>query len=179
MRDQWTKLVYQPLMKLEGNQQSPLTLVFVINALDECRSQQDIRTLLQLLTEARNLKNVQLRVLVTSRPEISIRLGFRDISGSMHEDFLLHDISAAMFRHDIAVFLRHELGKIKEERFLAWQTKTCLLKDPVSSSSMPPQYVYLFRIQVGFQKSVWTLFFKGIMTRCGLHKGLMRLMFRF
>ena len=118
MRDQWTKLVYQPLMKLEGNQQSPLTLVFVIDALDECKSQQDIRTLLQLLTEARNLKNVQLRVLVTSRPEISIRLGFRNISGSMHEDFVLHDISAAIIRHDIAVFLRHELGKIKEERLL-------------------------------------------------------------
>lgn len=116
MRDQWTKLVYQPLMKLEGNQQSPLILVFVIDALDECKSQQDIRTLLQLLTEARNLKNAQLRVLVTSRPEISSQ--FHNISGSMHEDFVLHDISAAIIRHDIAVFLRHELGKIKEERLL-------------------------------------------------------------
>lgn len=118
MRDQWIKLVYQPLLRLEGNQQSPLTLVFIIDALDECMSQEDIQTLLQLLTEARSFKNVQLRVLVTIRPESSIHLGFRDISGAMHEDFVLHDISAAIIRHDITVFLRHELGKIKEERLL-------------------------------------------------------------
>ena len=115
MRDQWTKLVYQPLSKLEGDPQSPLILVFVVDALDECGRQQDIRTLLQLLTEARDLKNVQLRVLLTSRPEISIRLGFRAISGSVHEDFVLHDISAAIIRQDIAVFLRHELDKVKDE----------------------------------------------------------------
>lgn len=118
MRDQWTKLAYQPLVKLEGVQQSPLILVFVIDALDECMSQQDIRTLLQLLTEARDFKNLQLRVLVTSRPEISIRLGFRGISRSMHNDFVLHDIPAAIIQHDISVFLKHELSKIKEERLL-------------------------------------------------------------
>ena len=115
MRDQWTKLVYQPLLKLEGDPQSPLILVFVIDALDECGCQQDIRTLLQLLTEARDLKNVQFRVLITSRPEIPIRLGFRAISGSVHKDFVLHEISAAVVHHDITVFLRHELDKIKEE----------------------------------------------------------------
>lgn len=105
-------------MRLEGNQQSPLTLVFVIDALDECMSHQNIRTFLHLLTEARNLKNVQLRVLVTSRPEPSIHLGFRDISEAMHEDFVLHEIPAAIVWHDIAVFLRRELGKIKEKRLL-------------------------------------------------------------
>ena len=115
MRDQWTKLVYQPLLRLGGDPRSPLILVLVIDALDECGRQEDIRTLLQLLTEARNLKNVQFRVLVTSRPEIPICLGFRAISGSVHEDFVLHEISAAVIRHDITVFLRHELGQIKEE----------------------------------------------------------------
>ncbi len=115
MRDQWTKLVYQPLLRLGGDPRSPLILVLVIDALDECERQEDIRTLLQLLTEARNLKNVQFRVLVTSRPEIPICLGFRAISGSVHEDFVLHEISAAVIRHDITVFLRHELGQIKEE----------------------------------------------------------------
>ena len=115
MRDQWTKLIYQPLLKLEGDPRSPLILIFVIDALDECGNQQDIRTLLQLLTEARDFKNVQLRVLVTSRPEIPIRLGFRAISGSVHEDFVLHEISAVVVRHDITIFLRCELDKIKEE----------------------------------------------------------------
>ena len=94
-------------------------MVLVIDALDECRQQQNIRVLLQLLTEARNLKNIQFRVLVTSRPETSIHLGFRNISGSMHEDFVLHEIPKTVIRHDIAVFLKHELNKIKEERLLS------------------------------------------------------------
>ena len=115
MRDQWTKLVYQPLLRLQGDPQSPRILVFVVDALDECGRQEDIRTLLQLLMEARDLKNVQLRVLVTSRPEVPISLGFHAIPGSVHEDFVLHEIPAAVVRHDITVFLRHELGKIREE----------------------------------------------------------------
>ena len=52
---------------------------------------------------------------VTSRPEIPIRLGFRAISGSIYKDFILHEISTAVIRHNIAIFLRHELGKIREE----------------------------------------------------------------
>lgn len=115
MRDQWTKLIYQPLLKLQGDPQSPRILVFVVDALDECGRQEDIRTLLQLLMEARDLKNVQLRVLVTSRPEVPISLEFHAIPGSVHEDFVLHEIPAAVIRHDITVFLRHELGKIREE----------------------------------------------------------------
>ena len=96
MRDQWTKLVYQPLLKLQGDPQSPRILVSVVDALDECGRQEDIRTLLQLLTEARDLKNIQLRVLITSRPEVPIRLGFHAISGSVHEDFVLHEIPVAI-----------------------------------------------------------------------------------
>ena len=115
MRDQWTKLVYQPLLRLGGDSRSPLILILVIDALDECGRQEDIRTLLQLLTEVRDLKNVQFRVLVISRLEIPICLGFRVISESMHEDFVLHEISATVIRHDITVFLRYELDQIKEE----------------------------------------------------------------
>ena len=35
MRDQWTKLVYQPLLKLEGGPRSPLILVLIIDTLDK------------------------------------------------------------------------------------------------------------------------------------------------
>ena len=92
-------------MAAKGDLWLSLILVLVIDASDECGRQQDIRTLLQLLTEARDLKNVQLKVLVTSRPETPIRLVFRAISGSVHEDFVLYEIPAAVIRHDITVFL--------------------------------------------------------------------------
>ena len=54
-------------------------------------------------------------MLITSRPEVLIRLRFRAISESVHEDFVLHKIPVAIIRYDITVFLRHELGKIREE----------------------------------------------------------------
>ena len=118
MRDQWTKLIHQPLMRLSGDPQSPQSFVVVIDALDECSCQEDILTLLQLLTEVKDLRTVQLRVLVTSRPETPIQLGFHAIPGDVHEDFMLHTISPAVVRHDIAIFLSHELNKIRESRSL-------------------------------------------------------------
>lgn len=54
-------------------------------------------------------------MLITNRPEISIRLKFRAISRSIYKDFVLHKISAAVIRHDITIFLRHKLDQIKEE----------------------------------------------------------------
>ena len=119
MRDQWNKLIHQPLMKLSGDPQSPSSFVLVIDALDESGRQEDIQTLLQLLREVKDLHTVQLRVLVTSRPETPIQLGFYAIPGDMHEDFMLHTISPTVVQHDINIFLRHELNKIGKSRSLA------------------------------------------------------------
>lgn len=118
MRDQWTKLIHQPLSKLESNQGPPLILPVVIDALDECERPDDVRLLLRLLAEARTLKFVQLRVLVTSRPEIPINLGFASISGAIHEDFVLHNIALPVVTHDIRVFLKDEMSKIQKKRLL-------------------------------------------------------------
>lgn len=118
MRDQWTQLIYQPLLKLERHTQSSATFVFVVDALDECGRQEEVATLLQLLTGAKDLRTVQLRVLVTSRPETPIQLGFSAIPRNIHEDFILHTISPSIVRHDIAIFLKHELNRIREGRSL-------------------------------------------------------------
>lgn len=118
MRDQWTKLIHQPLSKWKSNPGPPLILPVVIDALDECERPDDVGLLLRLLAEAKALKFVQLRVLVTSRPDIPINLGFANISGAIHEDFVLHDIAPSLVRHDIRVFLKHEMSKIQEQRSL-------------------------------------------------------------
>lgn len=118
MHDQWTKLICQPISRLKGDLQPPLILVFVFDALDECGRQEDIQKLLRLLAETKDLAAVQLRVLVTSRPEIPIRLGFRAIPGNTHKDFVLHDIALPVIQHDIATFLKHEINNIRDERLL-------------------------------------------------------------
>ena len=92
-----------------------LSYVVVIDALDECDSETNMRIILRLLTETRSLKKVRLRVLVTSRSEVPIRYGFYQIPDAERRDFILHDIEAAIVDHDISIFLYHELALIGQE----------------------------------------------------------------
>jgi len=85
--------------------------ILVIDALDECEGEDDIWLMLRLLTETKNLKTVRLRVFITSRLETPIRFGFRAMSDTAHEDFVLHDISHSIIRHDISIFLSSELQR--------------------------------------------------------------------
>jgi hypothetical protein len=106
--------VVLPLLKLEGKDTYPLYVV-IIDALDECEGENDIRIILRLLAEARSLKKVRLRVLIISRLEVPIRYGFCQIPNAEHCDFILHDIEAAIVDHDIFIFLEHEIRSIGQE----------------------------------------------------------------
>ncbi|KAI9861064.1 MAG: hypothetical protein M1813_005493 [Trichoglossum hirsutum] len=117
-RDQWTQLVLQPLSKLVANSFQP-PLILVVDALDECEDENDIRRTLQLLAEARALTKVRLRVFMTSRPEIPIRHGFYDIPEAERQDFVLHNISLSVIEHDISLFFEYNLGIIRRERIHA------------------------------------------------------------
>ena len=128
MRDQWTHLIYQPLLKLHDDPEAPKNLTIVVDALDECDRKEDIRTFIQLLTELGNIDTLQLRMLVTSRPETSVQLGFTSIPRDLYEDFTLHAISPAIIDHDISVYIHHKLSQIREERFLHldWPNKSVI-----------------------------------------------------
>ena len=111
-RDQWNRLILEPLSKLEADSlQSPLILV--IDALDECEGEDDIRGILQLLAQAQSLETIQLRIFVTSRPETPIRLGFRTMPEILHQDLVLNDISRAIVDQDIYIFFEHKLSEIR------------------------------------------------------------------
>ncbi|KAN0074911.1 Quinonprotein alcohol dehydrogenase-like superfamily [Elaphomyces granulatus] len=114
LRDQWCQLVLTPLSKLDSNSNSP-SYILVVDALDECEDDKNIRIILQLLTEARSLTKSRLRVFLTSRPEIPIRCGFSQVPEVDRNDFVLHNISTEIVDHDIAIFLEHELKVIAQE----------------------------------------------------------------
>ncbi|KAF1810155.1 hypothetical protein P152DRAFT_475732, partial [Eremomyces bilateralis CBS 781.70] len=118
LRDQWQQLVLRPVSKLSesGGQ---ISYILVIDALDECETDNDIRTIVQLLSEARSLKAVRLRVFLTSRPEIPIRHGFQKLLDTEHQDFVLHNISRSTVDQDICTFLEHSFELIAQERSLA------------------------------------------------------------
>ena len=112
-RDQWKHLILQPLSKLTANScQSPLILV--IDALDECDGDKDVKGILQLFAEAKSLKPIPLRIFVTSRPETPIRFGFRNMSGILHRDLALQQISPTIVNKDIFIFFEHKLEEIRK-----------------------------------------------------------------
>ncbi|KAA6414866.1 MAG: hypothetical protein FRX48_01616 [Lasallia pustulata] len=113
--DQWRQLVLGPLSKLSGDSY-PSSYVLVIDALDECGNDEDIRTILKLLAEAQTFQTIRLRVLLTSRPEIPIRHGFHQIPETKHQGFVLHHISPSIINHDITIYLKYKLGLIGREK---------------------------------------------------------------
>jgi hypothetical protein len=114
LHDQWRQLVLRPLSRLD-KRLSPSSYLLIVDALDECDNEDHIRTILQLLAEARSLTTVRLRVFLTSRPEIPIRHSIYDIPQAEHQDFVLHNIQPSIVDSDISLFLEHNLGRIRQD----------------------------------------------------------------
>ena len=110
LRNQWKELISGPLSRAKFNQRPTLNLV--IDALDECGSEDDIRLLLQLFVEVKDLTNIDLGIFVTSRPELVIRHGFKDIPEIVHQNLDLGEIPRQIVEQDISVFLRQKLGRL-------------------------------------------------------------------
>jgi hypothetical protein len=115
---QWKCLILHPLSELDKRLLFPLVLVFVIDALDECAGDEDVRIILRLFNEVRNLTNIRVRVFITSRPETPIRLGFGELPGVVHRSLVLQHAPRAEAEHDISIYLRHTLAKIGREKSL-------------------------------------------------------------
>ncbi|EDU43562.1 vegetative incompatibility protein HET-E-1 [Pyrenophora tritici-repentis Pt-1C-BFP] len=119
LKDQFEKLVLQPLLSIRQARSHGLARVIVIDALDECEREEDIRAILQLLAKTKHVQPVPLRIVVTSRPELHIRLGFQAMPNGTYQDLVLHEVPRNTIEHDIRLFLEHELGVIRKERMLA------------------------------------------------------------
>ncbi|KAF2627243.1 vegetative incompatibility protein HET-E-1 [Macroventuria anomochaeta] len=118
LKDQFKKLILQPLLGIKQSCSRAFARVIVIDALDECEREADIRAILQLLAQTKDARPVPLRILVTSRPELHIRLGFKEMSNGTYQDLVLHEVPRCTIEHDIRLFLEHELGVIRKERKL-------------------------------------------------------------
>jgi hypothetical protein len=117
--EQFNKLLLQPLQNVNLDQIA--SRVIVIDALDECKSEEDkddIRAILQLLPKVQTSKHVQLRFVLTSRPELPIRLGFGDITGN-HQDLDLHDVPRSEIEGDISLFIKRKFLEICRDHKLS------------------------------------------------------------
>ncbi|KAJ8063425.1 hypothetical protein OCU04_008644 [Sclerotinia nivalis] len=112
---QFKNLIFDPISTFSQSSR----LVVVIDALDECENDDDIRKIIDLLKQFDNLstttQRITLRVFVTSRPELPIRLGFQKISRETLQDVALHDIPSEVIERDISIYLEHELKQIRDD----------------------------------------------------------------
>ncbi|KAI1124256.1 WD40-repeat-containing domain protein [Nemania abortiva] len=114
LAEQCKKLISEPLSKISSPDRSGDVLVIVIDALDECDGKEDIRRIIHLLSLVNVSQSPRLRVLLTSRPELPIRLGFKDVQGT-YQDFVLHQIEQPIIEHDISTYFKHELVRIRDD----------------------------------------------------------------
>ncbi|KAJ5496975.1 hypothetical protein N7463_008962 [Penicillium fimorum] len=116
LREQFEKLLLQPLLNLDQLGRQPQTAVMVIDALDECDHDQDIRNIIRLLPLLQKAKSARLRIFLTSRPELPMRLGFSKIADHEFQDLALHEIPKEVTEHDIHLFLQDRFANIKQDR---------------------------------------------------------------
>jgi hypothetical protein len=98
LKQQFETLVLQPLCKIRTDLQKSSKTVIVIDVLDECDREEDVRVIIRLLSQVQRITSVQLKFFLTSRPELPIRLGFEDISGK-YEGLALHQIPEPLIPH--------------------------------------------------------------------------------
>jgi len=118
LSQQYDKLLLRPLQRARQSVTDSPSFIVVLDALDECDDSNDVRLLLSLLGNAQSMVGLGLRVLVTSRPEVPIRLGFQNMMHIAYHELALHDVPRAVVDEDIKRFVAHELDQIRAERRL-------------------------------------------------------------
>ncbi|GKZ66069.1 hypothetical protein AnigIFM50267_010908 [Aspergillus niger] len=125
LHNQWSKLISEPLLTLDKELLLPVTLVLVLDALDESVSQDpkgagepahDIGGVLRLITTAEKLQNIRLKIFLTSRPELRSQFYVSYKEANVH-DFELRKIpvmseGANLPKDDITFYLEHQVKRI-------------------------------------------------------------------
>jgi len=111
LREQFEKLLLVPLLEPEWGEEKTIRVI-VIDALVEC-DVEDMGLILRFLPRVQASTCVQLRFLLTSRPELPIRLGFNKITEA-HQDLVLHEIEKPVIEHDISLYFKGQLQALKE-----------------------------------------------------------------
>ncbi|EGE04575.1 NWD2 [Trichophyton equinum CBS 127.97] len=111
---QWEKLICNPLSLLKPRD-SPL--IMVIDALDECEglNKRQIMGIINLFIDAAALQNIQLRFLITSRPESHIQAAFKESSQNVYH-IELDKLDKFTVDLDISQMFREELGNLHTEK---------------------------------------------------------------
>ncbi|KAK6541458.1 hypothetical protein TWF694_007268 [Orbilia ellipsospora] len=112
-KEQFEKLIYQPFSRMETKHAS--TVVIVMDALDECEKEEDIILIISCLGRLKDLRSVDLRLFLTSRPEFGLVSGFQQLEkdGIRTHDLVLHEVAQDTVNRDISIFLKLRFAEIQ------------------------------------------------------------------
>ncbi|KAK6995796.1 WD40-repeat-containing domain protein [Favolaschia claudopus] len=115
-QSQMTELLLEPLKKVP----SLGPYLIVLDALDECDKERGVEggDLVPLLLRELPRSGLNIKVLITSRPERSIQNIFKsaNLAKSLHESAVLHEMDQSAIQDDIKSYLTHHLQQIQITR---------------------------------------------------------------
>jgi len=114
---QMEKLIVRPL------NQSNISTMIVIDALDECEDREAASAILSILGRLMS-KIPNVKFFLTGRPEQHIREGFRlPLLANMTDVFVLHEVGSCQVDSDVRLFFRHSFSELAIRRGLDdWPT---------------------------------------------------------
>lgn len=107
---QFQSLILDPIRK---SKHQPRLILLVLDALDEASPEKSVSDTLRMLLSID--LHFALRILITSRPEAHLRLGFSDNKLNPHSELILHKIESSVVEGDIRAFLVEGLRSIPEK----------------------------------------------------------------
>ena len=117
--DQMEKLIVEPL------NESRISTVIVIDALDECEDEESASAILSVL--GRLVSEIpKVKFFLTGRPESRISEGFRlPLLAQMTDVFVLHEVELDQVDHDIRLFFKTSFSELADRRrgLGSWPTK--------------------------------------------------------
>ncbi|KAL8721438.1 MAG: hypothetical protein Q9225_001883 [Loekoesia sp. 1 TL-2023] len=115
LQEQYDKLLVKPLGKLAPLIRAQDPFFIVMDALDECDVQRDLRMLLKLLAGTDDMPELGLKVFVTSRPELPIRHGFQLMPSILYRNLALQNVPRSVVDSDIRKYLSYELKDVQHD----------------------------------------------------------------
>ncbi|KAL2783175.1 hypothetical protein BJX66DRAFT_138218 [Aspergillus keveii] len=114
MGEQFEQLILKPLESVKPGKSR--TVVIIIDALDECGSEDDIRRLLYQISRGAKMKadKIRWRAFMTGRPEMPVRLGIDAIRGDV-EQRQLELVPEADIHHDLTSFFKTRFASIRDD----------------------------------------------------------------
>lgn len=109
LKEQFENLLVRPLLEVKNA--LPSEFVVLIDALDECESENSVGQILDLLIPHARTSNLPIRFLISSRPEPEIyHRMMNPVGGRPDARLVLHELEKVKVERDIEIYLKEELG---------------------------------------------------------------------